>query len=57
MECILKKLECIWSFYIFLALMVLPILATAFYVLVTPYSILSPLSPVGSEELNKEIYG
>jgi len=57
MESILKKFESIWSFYIFLAIMVFPILATAFYVLVTPYSILSPLSPAGRGGLKKEIYG
>lgn len=40
MEEILKKLGQIWSFYLFLALRVFPIIATAVYVFITPDSIL-----------------
>lgn len=46
MEGILKKLEGIWSFYIFMAVRVFPILATAFYVFVTPDSILPEKGPL-----------
>lgn len=41
MEAVLKKLETIWSFYLFLALRILPIIATALYVFITPDAILS----------------
>lgn len=37
---LMKKIENIWPFYIFLTIRVFPVLATAFYVLITPESIL-----------------
>lgn len=40
MEAIVKKLETVWSFYLFLALRILPIITTLFYVFIAPDSIL-----------------
>lgn len=39
-EEILKKLEGTWSFYLFLAVRILPVIATAFYVFISPSSII-----------------